>query len=79
MSGEIAFDGNRVGHRTQRVFHATWCEMNRHMVSLTPTTAAELRQPVDGLDSAAYPELARRARAGKVRLGDAITSASTRA
>ena len=42
MSGEIAFDGNRVGHRTQRVFHATWCEMNGHVVSLTPTTAAEI-------------------------------------
>ena len=28
MSTEIAFDSNRVGHRTQRVFHATWCEMN---------------------------------------------------
>ena len=28
VSTEIAFDGNRVGHRTQRVFHATWCEMN---------------------------------------------------
>lgn len=42
MSGEIAFDSNRVGHRTQRVFHATWCEMNGHVVSLTPTTAAEI-------------------------------------
>ena len=30
---------------------------------------AELRQPLDGLDSAAYSELARRARAGKVRFG----------
>ena len=30
---------------------------------------AELRQPVNGLDSAAYPELARRARVGKVHLG----------
>lgn len=30
---------------------------------------AELRQPVNGPDKAAYPELARRARAGKVRLG----------
>ena len=30
---------------------------------------AELRQPLDGLDSAAYSELARRARAGKIRLG----------
>ena len=34
MIGEIAFDSNRVGHRTQRVFHATWCEMNGHVVSL---------------------------------------------
>lgn len=42
MSGEIAFDSNRVGHRTQRVFHATWCEMNGHVVWLTPTTAAEI-------------------------------------
>ena len=34
MSGEIAFDSNRVGHRTQRVFHSTWCEMNGQVVSL---------------------------------------------
>ena len=30
---------------------------------------AELRQPANGPDKAAYPELARRARTGKVRLG----------
>ena len=42
MSTEIAFDGNRVGHRTQRVFHATWCEMNGLSVWLTPTTAQEI-------------------------------------
>ena len=42
MSTEIAFDGNRVGHRTQRVFHATWCEMNGLSVWLTPATAQEI-------------------------------------
>lgn len=42
MSTEIAFDGNRVGHRTQRVFHVTWCEMNGLPVWLTPATAQEI-------------------------------------
>ena len=42
MSTEIAFDSNRVEHRPQRVFHATWCEMNGLSVWLTPTTAQEI-------------------------------------
>ena len=42
MNTETAFDGNRVGHRTQRVFHATWCEMNGLSVWPTPATAQEI-------------------------------------
>lgn len=42
MSTETAFDGNRVGHRTQRVFHATWCEMNGLSVWAHPATTQEI-------------------------------------